>query len=447
MEKGRLFMGRYEAKSLLGEGGMGKVYLAYDYDLKRQVVVKVMHDHIASDPKFRERFEHETYLTAQFQHPYAVAVYDAKLEDPQGPCIVMEYIRGITLEKLLEQNKGRLSPARVNRLLSQVCEVLQEAHRKGIVHRDLKPANIMIVDADTPYEKIKVMDFGLAKLSKNARPEAADGGEFAVGTPAYMCPEQVRGEEMDHRGDIYSVGVILYEVITGRLPFSGSDAMDVLLAHATETPPSFAKVGAPEWIPSAVEQVVMACLAKERDDRPTSARELAVRYQQALEMAHVTPEDEAPAESTAPAATGGDGASPADKFAADPTVLVYHLEAWMPEAIASHKLSGWLQDVGADVIESVPGRIRVHLGRPGTVYAAKGGPLSWIGIGKSGLIELELHLSELSDPNRKGVLDIAIVLRSLNGEMPTNPHWLARCKRIFVDLRAYLMGQEGGSRF
>src|SRR5262245_8139230 len=229
--KGRLFMGRYEAKSLLGEGGMGKVYLGYQYDLKRQVVIKVMHDHIANDPKFRERFEAETLLMAQFVHPYAVTLFDAKLEDVQGPCIVMEYIRGITLEQLLEQNKGRLSPARVNRLLSQVCEVLQEAHRRGIVHRDLKPANIMIVDADTPYEKIKVMDFGLAKLTKTSRPEAADGGEFAVGTPAYMCPEQVRGEEMDHRGDIYSLGVILYEVITGRLPFSGSDAMDVLLAH------------------------------------------------------------------------------------------------------------------------------------------------------------------------------------------------------------------------
>ncbi len=124
---GRVFMGRYETIRLLGEGGMGRVYLARQLDLGRQVVVKVMHDHIAADPKFRERFTRETLLMARFQHPYAVTLYDASLNDPQGPCIVMEYIRGISLDQLL-QNNGRLTPARVGRLLYQVCEVLQAAH-------------------------------------------------------------------------------------------------------------------------------------------------------------------------------------------------------------------------------------------------------------------------------------------------------------------------------
>src|SRR5262245_29774330 len=136
---GRIFLGRYEVIRVLGEGGMGKVYLARQTDLGRQVVVKVMHDQIALDPKFQERFQRETLLMARFQHPYAVTLYDASVNDPQGPCIVMEYIKGITLDTLLQRNM-RLSPARIGRLLSQLCEALQAAHTEGIVHRDLKPA-------------------------------------------------------------------------------------------------------------------------------------------------------------------------------------------------------------------------------------------------------------------------------------------------------------------
>src|SRR4051794_17471705 len=198
---GRTFLGRYETIRLLGEGGMGRVYLARQIDLGRQVVVKVMHDHVAADPKFRERFQRETLLMARFQHPYVVALYDASLNDPQGPCIVMEYIKGVTLDTLLHRN-GRLNPARVNRILAQLCEALQAAHGEGIVHRDLKPLNLMICDADTPYEKIKVMDFGLAKLvSSEGRglptfhKSSETGTDFAVGTPGYISPEQVRGDE------------------------------------------------------------------------------------------------------------------------------------------------------------------------------------------------------------------------------------------------------------
>src|SRR4029077_5546416 len=158
--QGRVYLGRYQATRLLGEGGMGRVYLARQLDLGRQVVVKIMHDHVAADEKLHERFQRETLLMAPFQHPYAVTLYDASLDDPQGPCIIMEYIRGINLDSLLVKN-GRLGPGRVGRLLGQLCEVLQAAHTEGIIHRDINPSNLMIVDPDTPYEKIKVMDFGL----------------------------------------------------------------------------------------------------------------------------------------------------------------------------------------------------------------------------------------------------------------------------------------------
>src|ERR1700676_2173566 len=158
---GRVFMGRYETVRLLGEGGMGRVYLARQLDLGRQVVVKVMHDHVANDPLFCERFQRETLVMARFQHPYAVTLYDASLNDPQGPCIVMEYIRGMTLDELLKHNQGRVSPARAGRMLGQLCDVLQAAHSQGIVHRDLKPTNLMVADPEPPYEKIKGMVFGL----------------------------------------------------------------------------------------------------------------------------------------------------------------------------------------------------------------------------------------------------------------------------------------------
>src|SRR6516225_4614345 len=128
---GRVFLGRYETISLLGEGGMGRVYLAHQKDLGRQVVVKIMHDHVAADPKFREHFTRETLLMARFQHPYAVTLYDATLDDPQGPCIVMEYIRGVTLDVLLHSH-GRLPAFRVSRLLRQLCEALHAAHEQNI---------------------------------------------------------------------------------------------------------------------------------------------------------------------------------------------------------------------------------------------------------------------------------------------------------------------------
>ncbi len=445
----RTFLGRYQALRLLGEGGMGRAYLARQLDLGRQVVVKVMHDHIAADPKFRERFQREALLMARFQHPYAVALYDASLDDPQGPCIIMEYVRGISLEKLLEANKGRLSPGRVERLLNQLCEVLQAAHDQGIIHRDLKPTNLMVLEPDTPYEKIKVMDFGLAKLidGPNLKKISAPGTGYPLGTPRYLCPEQARGEPMDHRGDLYSVGIILYEMLTGKFPFQGTFPVDIMLAHSAENPRSFAEVGAAEWVPPAVEAVVMACLAKDPGQRPQSARELAQLFLAALEHPEAQPETAMPP-----------GASPAppplgdmdfDQKTVDANAVIYLMEAWMPEAIAEYKLRGFVQDVGGEVVESVPGLVRVRLGAPGTVYQVKTGLFSWLTRrGKSGLIEVYLRL-QAADPNRQNQLKITVLMHSLDGETLDNMNFRARCTRIYGDLRGYLMGQsleepEGG---
>jgi serine/threonine-protein kinase len=437
---------------------MGRVFLAHQIDLGRQVAVKIMHDHIASDPRFCERFQRETLLMARFQHPYVVTLFDASLNDPQGPCIIMEYIRGVTLDTLLHRN-GRLTPGRVGRLLGQLCEALQAAHAAGIIHRDLKPTNLMVVDPDTPYEKIKVMDFGLAKLVQPSPMQkvSVTGTEFAVGTPGYISPEQVRGEEMDQRGDLYSVGVILYELLTGRIPFAGRSSMDVLLAHATEDPPTFEQAGAADWVPPAIEALVLSCLAKQPQDRPPNARELAERFETALAREEVTLERSisnrppgARNGSADPAPPGGQTRSSADSQGikpVDPNLVVHYLEAWMPERIAAYKLRGFVQDVGGEVMESVPGRIRVRLGGRGSVYQPCGaGPLSWLGLGRrSNLIDVELQL-ERADPTRESLLHIKVTMRSPNGTTVFNPDWRARCNQVFCDLRGYLMGHSGSLR-
>jgi serine/threonine-protein kinase len=444
---GRIFLGRYEALRLLGEGGMGRVYVARQLDLGRQVVVKIMHDHIAADQKFCERFTRETLLMARFQHPYAVTLYDASLNDPQGPCIIMEYIRGITLDTLVRRN-GRLGAPRVARLLGQLCEVLQAAHAEGIVHRDLKPSNLMVVDPDTPYEKIKVMDFGLAKLADavSSMKITEDNTEFAIGTPGYMCPEQARGEDMGPRGDLYSVGVMIYEMLTGRLPFAGRSTMDVMLAHATELPPAFAQVGAGNLVSPDIEAVVLECLAKDPKDRPSCARELAERFETALAHEQAVQDAALPNGHPAGAADAPEPTcivKPARERSVDPHAVIHHLEAWMPEQVATYKLRGFVQDAGGQVIESVPGLIRVRLGGKGSAYEEPvNGSLSWLGLWrKSGLIDMELRL-ERNDPERDSLLNITVVLRPANKETAASPEWRNRCTQIFCDLRGYVMGRH-----
>ncbi len=470
---GRTFLGRYEVTKLLGEGGMGRVYLAKQTDLGRQVVVKVMHDHIAADPKFRERFQRETLLMARFHHPFAVALFDASLNDPAGPCIVMEYVKGGNLEDLLKKAK-KMTPLRVARIVAQLSEVLQAAHDENIIHRDLKPANLMVTEPDTPKERIKVMDFGLAKMIDGPARQVTDTTvDFAVGTPAYICPEQVRGEPMDHRGDLYSVGVMAYELLSGRTPFLGSSGMDVLLAHATEEPPTFADIGLAGWVPKGVEAVIRRCLAKDPDDRQQSAKEFADEFAAAIKEAKaeargraaVHPDSELmtdgsvllletvipPPATPAPApvvVSGRDRSSerkpapsptpavtppPRDKV---PTGLPFVMEAWMPETIALMKLSGYVRDCAGEVLKNSDGVVVVRLrGSKGT------GSGTWFGFGRrsSGPVEVELKMTR-PDARRENHLHIHCLFRPTNVALLGDREWRDRCEKLFIELRAYLMG-------
>lgn len=430
---GRIFLGRYETVRVLGEGGMGRVFLARQLDLGRQVVVKVMHDHVAAEPKFRERFQRETLLMARFSHPYAVSLYDASIND--GPCIVMEYVRGVNLESLLQKNV-RITFGRAGRLVSQLCEVLQAAHDQGLVHRDLKPANLMIVDHDTPREKIKVMDFGLAKLMdpKDVSEYRQSSAEFAVGTPGYICPEQVRGDAVDHRGDIYSTGVMLYELLTGRLPFVGPSSMDLMLAHATEQPPRFGELGLPIEIPEPIEAVVFCCLEKDPNNRPQTMRELAEMYETALAM-----EQSGMGRSSTPAASIPQ-AEDVPLFAVDPNTIAFTMEAWMPESIAVMKLRGFAQDNNGQVIDSVPGSVRMRVS-PNPAKGKKQPSFGWLGFSRKVdplFLELHLHQADVRIANK---LFIQVVFWPQSANQLSDPSWRERCTQAFIDLRGYLMGQ------
>jgi serine/threonine-protein kinase len=405
---------------------------------------------------------------ARFQHPYVVALYDASLNDPAGPCIVMEYIKGITLDVLLHRN-GRLSAGRVSRILSQLCEALQAAHAEGIVHRDLKPANLMIVDPDTPYEKIKVMDFGLAKMFGDDHgmgmyhKSTETGADFAVGTPGYISPEQVRGEEVGHRSDLYSVGVILYELLSGKLPFHREETMDVLIAHATEPPPPFEQNGLPpNTIPAAVERVVLGCLSKNASQRPASARDLAQAFEQSIfEEEDLAAHEAAAAQTTVPngLASSGLGKTPLGKSSMgqsgastkggpnadtnpdmpplpgsrkfDPTSMVFQMEAYMPDTLALYKLRGFAQDMSGEILDSKPGLIRMRL--DDTVGK------TWNPFRKRSIVDLTLYLDRIS-PTQPNLLHVTVVMSSPDSKSPTNAVWRDRCGQVYVELRGYLAG-------
>lgn len=432
----RRFLGRYEEVKRLGEGGMGRVYLTRDYNLARQVVVKVLHPQIAAEPFFRRRFEAEIRIIAQFEHPYAVRVYDSGTDSVEGPCIIMEFVRGMTLAELLKKNRGRLSAARFYRLLVQLCEVLQAAHEQGIIHRNLKPGNLMVLEPDSPTEKIKVMDFGLAQL--RAAPDAdVKNAKSGMGTPHYMSPEQARGLEVDHRSDLYSVGVILFEVLTGRLPFTGA-AMDVLAAHIEKEPPGFGELGDIGTIPWAVEDVVSACLAKDPEQRPKSAQDLIELYKRALfeDRLPTASYKKAPEQEEAPTAKDN------EQIKIDPNAIVYHMEASLNRSVAEFKLKGFVRDAGGSLVETVPGLIRVQLGQPGSLYEMAMGKLSWLGMGRdAGLVEVYLYLRQ-KNPKRPDLQTITVIMLSLKGHTPENAAWLGQCSRIYSDLRGYLMGHD-----
>ncbi len=260
--EGRRLADRYRIGPVIATGGMAQVRRALDEVLGREVAIKILHPHLAADPVLVDRFRREAVAAARLTHPAIVSIYDTVAEDGVN-AIVMELIEGITLRQFLDQ-RGPLDPADAIDIVTGVAEALQVAHEAGIVHRDVKPANILLCDD----RRVKVTDFGIAK---------AGGGDLTqtgtmIGTAKYLAPEQVRGESVDPRTDIYSLGVVLYECLTGVAPFDSDTEAATALARLHRDPLRPRQVR--PSIPRSLDAVTMEALARDPNDRPATASDL-----------------------------------------------------------------------------------------------------------------------------------------------------------------------------
>ncbi len=270
---GKTIGNKYQLVALLGTGGMGAVYLARRTHIGDRVAIKVLHKEFVDEPKTAERFRREAQAAALLRHPTVVAIYDfSEARDDEPAYIVMELIEGKTLRKVLETD-GAIEPQRAVALMLEVCKGVGVAHRHNVVHRDIKPDNIMVLtpDVDDGREQVKVVDFGIAKLRDMTAGQTLTQPGRMIGTVYYMSPEQCCAEHLDARSDVYSLGVVLYEMLVGAPPFVSETGAGIVAKHLSEPPPAV-----PERlnVPAALVSVVMSALAKEPKDRPIDASAL-----------------------------------------------------------------------------------------------------------------------------------------------------------------------------
>jgi serine/threonine-protein kinase len=257
-------IGRYEIKSELGRGGMATVYRGYDPRFEREVAIKVLPpEMLHADPQFRVRFEREAKVIAQLEHSSIVPVYDVGEENGQ-PYFVMRYMGGGSLSDRIKKRVYNVEEA--TRILEYIAMGLDEAHSKGIIHRDLKPGNILFNNNDVP----KISDFGIAKVTNSKTLDVTGSG--IIGTPAYMAPEQASGESLDGRADIYALGVLLYEMLTGKQPYEADTPLGIAIKHVTEPVPHI--LDANPTLPPWIEHIISTSMAKDRNDRFSTAIEM-----------------------------------------------------------------------------------------------------------------------------------------------------------------------------
>ena len=278
---GSTFAGRYRILEPVGDGAMGQVFRAELLSTGETVALKLLHAEFSGIDQVVQRFEREAKLTTKLSHPNIVKTLDFG-ESNGRLFLAMEFAPGRSLAKMIEHAHtgagGRLSVGRTMTIMRPILDALEYAHSRGVVHRDLKPENISVLPARNllSHECIKLLDFGIAKLGVGTQPKGRRLTQLGLvlGTPSYMSPEQALGQEADARSDLYACGVILYEMLAGRLPFEADSAFDVISMHINATPQSLRALVPPTSIPAELDGVVLRCLAKQPDARFQSAGEL-----------------------------------------------------------------------------------------------------------------------------------------------------------------------------
>jgi eukaryotic-like serine/threonine-protein kinase len=273
---GRTINDRFKITSLIARGGMGKVYRAEQAPLGRLCAVKILNPNYAGeqDPEFHKRFFLEASIASKLTHPNTVTIFDYGRTSDDIYYMAMEFLDGVTLHRAIRES-GRLPEERVAHIGRQICRALREAHAFGVIHRDLKPANIFLVDHGDESDFVKVLDFGLVKNVLDPKPEdqLTQTGLF-MGSPKYMAPEQVRGDRVDARTDIYSLGIMMYEMLTGKVPFDRPNSLNILMAQVNDDAPPIRVMNPNAEVSPAMEELVARCLVKDPAHRCASMDEV-----------------------------------------------------------------------------------------------------------------------------------------------------------------------------
>lgn len=272
---GTCLMGKYDIIDVVGHGGMGVVYKGRQVLMERTVAIKMLQSQHIADSQSVQRFLREGKASCRMNHPHVITVYDFGITPQSGqPFIVMDFLEGISLSDMIKQD-GQVSVERSIKILTQATDALDHAHRAGVIHRDLKPSNIMLVEYEDEKDFVKIVDFGVAQLigAGGEQQRLTQMGEVC-GSPVYMSPEQCQGLELDARSDIYSMGIVVFETLTGRLPLIGKTMVETMSKHISEMPPRFSEVRPDLYIPERLEAVIWKAMAKDPANRHQTMAEL-----------------------------------------------------------------------------------------------------------------------------------------------------------------------------